>query len=687
MGYTSILLTPGIDVEKTPVLNSAGWSVSENVRFFEGLPQKIGGWTTLNSMTPASDYVRGMYSWADNDGIAYIALGTANSLELYLGGFLYDITPLRDTVNIAPAFSTTNGSPTVTVTDAAHGAISGDRVNIVVPVSVGGLILQGFYTVTFVDANNYTITADANATATVAAGGAVPSFTTAAASANVTVTLNDHGLTTADLFVVQVSTSVSTLTIEGVYSISSITNANQFVIDGGALAAGIATVSENSGNARIQYLIPSGINSATVSSTGGAYGAGIYGAGIYSPLTAGSYTIQLRYWALSNFGQDLVASYNGGPIYIWEPPYTQYSLTNQAVELNTTNFPGAQDPPEVTLWTFASTTQQQIIALGCNTAGTSDFDPLNVRWCDVGDFTDWTATSTNLAGSFRIPSGSTLITGIATANFNVIWTDVDMWLMSWLGAPYAWSFQKVADAVDCIGPLACGVYRNMVFWAHSNGFYYFDGSSVKQIPCPVWDQFWFNLDRQQAYKINIQINSFFGDISWGYPSASGTGEIDSRVTFNINNNTWTFDSIARTDWIDESPYGAPIGADTSFLLQQHETSNDAGSAPLPASITSGWFTLTEGDPQTFIERMAADLIVTGGGQQVQITIYMKDWPTSPVRTLGPFTYTADGSTGPPYSIVRGRGRLAQIKIASSGIGVFWRLGRIRLMLAQAGKGN
>jgi len=687
VGYTSVILTPGIDVEKTPVLNSAGWSSGSNIRFFAGLPQKVGGWTTLNSSTPLSQYGRGMHAWADNIGIPYLAIGTSNSLQLYLGGIVYDITPLRDTVNLAPAFTTVISTPTVTITDAAHGCATGDRVNIVVPVSVGGLIIEGFYEVTVVDANNYTITAASNATSSVVAGGAVPSFTSTMGSGDLTVTLADHGLTTSDLFVVQVSTAVSSFTLSGAYAISSVTDADNFVIQPGGLAAAGATVSENSGNARIQYLIQSGPDSAVPISTGGAYGAGVYGAGIYSPFTSGSYIEQLHYWALSNFGEDLVASVNGGPIYIWEPPYTPYALTNQAMELNTTNFPTASDPPTVTLWTFASATQQQIIALGCNIPATSTYDPCLVRWCDVGNFEDWTATTANLAGSFRIPSGSILIAGIATSNFNVIWTDVDMWLMSWIGAPYAWSFQKVADAVDCIGPLACGVYRSTVFWASSNGFYMFSGGTVQQIPCPVWDDFWYNLDRQQAYKINIQVNSWFGEISWGFPSLDGDGEVDSRVTYSVNENTWTYDNIARTSWVDDSPYGAPIGSDTDLLLEQHETSNDAGSLPLSSSVTSGWFTMTEGDPQVFIERMAADVIAEGGDQTVQITLYLKDWPTSPVRTLGPFTYKADGSTGPPYSIVRGRGRLAQIKIASTSPGLFWRLGRIRLMLAQAGRGN
>ena len=684
MGYTSVTLKPGIDVEQTPVLNSAGWAAGNNVRFFEGLPQKIGGWTTLCS-TALTNYGRGIHSWADNTGVAYAAIGTADSLELFSSGALYDITPVTKTSNITPSFTTTNGSNIVKVTDTAHGAATGDRINIYVPVSVGGIVLYGPYVVTLVDANNYNITAASNATSSVSNTGAVPSFTTATSSGNVSVTLNNHGLTPANLFTVQVSTVVSSFTLSGIYNVFSVTNANVFVIQPGGTAAGTATVSENSGNALIQYYLASGlVSTAYVTGTSGyglaGFGAGPYGGGAVS----GTYLQQLRYWGLSNFGQNLVANYSGGPLYIWTPPNTG---TNAAVQLNTTNYPGATDPPTQVNYSFASSTQQMIICLGANDPGTSNFNPTLVRWCDAGDFTAWTPKSTNQAGSFKIPSGSTLVSGISTANFNIIWTNTDMWLMSYLGAPLVWGFQKIADAVDIISPQAAGVLQNMVFWPSSNGFFMYSGGGVREIPCPVWDKFWFNLNRLQAYKINVQVNSYFNEISWGYPSASGNGEVDSRVTYNLGQNVWTYDNVARTSWMDENVFGAPAGCDTSLLLQQHESTYNAAGVALPASITSGWFAISEGDIQTFIERMIVDVIATGGGQQVNITIRTKNYPSGPVNTFGPYTYTADGVTGPPYSIIRARGRLAQITIGSTGPDVFWRLGRIRLLLAGSGKGN
>lgn len=682
MPYKSITLTPGIDIEETAVLHSAGWSAGNNIRFFQGLPQKIGGWAKL-CLTQLVGLGRGMHSWADNSGVAYIAIGTNQRLELFQGGTLFDITPLRGTTNPSPDFTTTATSETVTVKDTGNGAITDDWINIIVPISVGGIILQGFYQITTVDSNNYTIQAAAPAIDSITHGGAVPEFTTTMGSPNVNVLFADHGFVVGNTFSVEVSTVVSSFTLIGPYTITAVVDEDNFTIQPGGNALASATVSENGGNTRIEYLIHTGLSSATFSVGSGGYGAGPYGGGPYGGSSSATALTQFRYWSLSNFGQDLIANYNGSPFYVWVPPNTP---GNVAIELNSSNFPTAADPPTAVNFSFGSATQQQIIACGTNTPGTSSYDPNLVRWCDSSDFTNWTATTTDLAGSFRIPSGSMLVGGISTSNFNIIWTDVDMWLMSYLGAPFVWGFQKIADAVNIIGPQAAGVFRNTVIWPSAQGFYLYDGAGVRQIPCPVWDKFWFNLNRTQAFKVNAQVNSWFGEIAWGFPSAD-SDEVDSRIIYNIRENVWSYDSVSRTSWIDDNVYGAPVGSDLNEYLQQHDTQGvyDDDDAPLPSSITSGWFALSETDYLSFIERVVMDLQVTGGDQTVQFTIATQDWPSGPVTTYGPYSWVS-GGVGPQFNIVRARGRLAQITFASSGLGIWWRLGRVRAAISQTGKG-
>jgi hypothetical protein len=687
MPDVALQLRPGIDVERTRLLNSAGWALSDGVRFFEGLCQKCGGWAHLNNQQLIG-ICTGMHAWADLANNLYIAAGTDQRLELFSGGTIYDITPLRLTTNGAPAFTTVIHTPTVTITDTGNGAAVGDWVNVIVPVSVGGLIIQGFYQVqTIVDVNNYTITAASNAASSVSGGGAVPSFTTINTNPSVTVALNAHGLIAGGVFYVQVSTAVGGFTLLGVYSIVTATT-NAFTIKPGGNATSGATVSENSGNAEIEYLIHTGLQSTTVENDSG-YGLGGYGSGPYGMSSSGTIIVPLREWSLDNFGQDLIGNYTGSPLYLWTPPAAN---NNPAIPINAANFPAGSEWPQAVNVSFVSNPQQMVICLGADDGTTNIYNPLLVRWCDIGNYAVWKPLSTNSAGSYPIPSGSQLVGGLSAPNFIVIWTDIDMWLMSYLGgqgatgAELVWGFNKVAGGSGLLSARSCGLFQNLVFFASSNGFYIFNGNSITQIPCPVWDKFWFNLNRAQVEKVNCQVNSWFGEVSWAFPSASGNGAVDSRVTYNVRENSWTYDSNpiwARTSWIDENVYGAPIGTDSSGYLQQHEVSNDADGSPLIVSAISGWFAVSEGSLFTMMERFFMDAIVTGGNQTVQITIYTQDYPTGPILTYGPYLWNP--STGPPYQIVRARARFMAFQIGSNGLGTFWRLGRLRYLAQTAGK--
>lgn len=690
MPYQILKLNPGIDVEQSPHLLESGWSQSIAVRFFEGLPQKNGGFAHLNSQL-LTGVCTGLHAWADLSGNTYVAAGTDQRLQLFTGGSLFDITPLRATTNNAPNFSTVLGQATVTIVDSGNGAVEGEWININVPVSVGGLIIQGFYQVAnVVDANTYTINAAGTATSTVNNGGAVPEFTTVNTQADVTVTLDNHGIPAGGTFDIQVATAVGGITLAAtIYSIVGTPTTNQFVITGSTTATSSTSAFENGGNAQIQYLIYSGNQSSEFDTNSGGWGVGDWGGGDWGGGSGGgTVLVPLRQWFLDNFGQDLVGNYTGSAIYVWTPPEEP---GNVAIPINTANFPGAQTPPQEVNVSFVAAPQQMIIALGCDDPNTEIFEPLLVRWCDAGDFTDWKALVTNQAGSYLIPSGSQLVGGLSAPNFTVIWTDIDMWLMTYLGgtglSELVWGFTKVAGGSGLLSARSCAIYQNRVYFASSNGFYVFDGNSIRLIPCPVWDVFWFNLNRQQVGKVNAQVNSWFQEVSWSFASAMGNGTVDSRITYNIRENTWTMDAaptvLSRTAWIDENVYGAPIGTDLTGYLQQAETGNDADGQAMMASVTSGWFALAEGTVFSAIERLVGDLIVTGTNQNVYVTVNVQDWPTSPIRTYGPFLWNP--SSGPYYSIVRARGRYAQVTIASIDFGVFWRLGGLRLMIGQTGK--
>lgn len=155
-------------------------------------------------------------------------------------------------VNVTPGFSTTIGSDIVTVNQTNNGNAAGNYVSIVVPVSVGGFILQGFYQVYSVPGvNQWTIKLPTVATATVVDGGNVPSFTTTAGSTGVSVNLPNHGYVPGSQFQVQVLTQIGGLNIQGPYYIQSVTDTNNFVITSPFPAGFSQNVTENAGQTQI----------------------------------------------------------------------------------------------------------------------------------------------------------------------------------------------------------------------------------------------------------------------------------------------------------------------------------------------------------------------------------------------------------------------------------------------------
>jgi len=168
MPLTKIEFAPGIDKQNTEYGAEGRWTDSDLVRFRYGLPEKIGGWVKLIQQTLVG-VVRDMHAWSDLNGIRYMALGTDRKLYVYSEGTAYDITPVRATqAGLSNPFATVSGSATITVTDAAHGALAGDFVTFSGASATAGLDMNKEFEIsTYVDANTYSITytgSTANAT-------------------------------------------------------------------------------------------------------------------------------------------------------------------------------------------------------------------------------------------------------------------------------------------------------------------------------------------------------------------------------------------------------------------------------------------------------------------------------------------------------------------------------------------
>lgn len=119
---------PGINKEVTDYTGQGQWVDSDNVRFFQGLPQKIKGWQKLIEETVVG-VVRASHAFLSLDGTKYLGLGTDRKLYVYVEGVVHDITPIRQSnTGATSVFTTSTGSSNVTVSINSHGALTGDFV-------------------------------------------------------------------------------------------------------------------------------------------------------------------------------------------------------------------------------------------------------------------------------------------------------------------------------------------------------------------------------------------------------------------------------------------------------------------------------------------------------------------------------------------------------------------------------
>ena len=169
---------PGIDKQSSDVGAENRWVDSDNVRFRYGLPEKVGGWSSLITDTMVG-VARAMHAFTDLSGNRYVAIGTDKFLLIYFEGQLYDITPLKTTLTSA-TIATTNGQSTCTITKAGHGLSVGDIIqldSVTLPGGTGFTDAQfedkNFQIISVPTTNTFTINQASNASGTVSTGGSL----------------------------------------------------------------------------------------------------------------------------------------------------------------------------------------------------------------------------------------------------------------------------------------------------------------------------------------------------------------------------------------------------------------------------------------------------------------------------------------------------------------------------------
>ena len=161
---------------------------------------------------------------------------------------------------------------------------------------------------------------------------------------------------------------------------------------------------------------------------------------------------------------------------------------------------------------------------------------------DQEDITDYTPTSINTAGTFRIDSGTKIVGAVKGKDYILILTDTSAYVMQFVGPPFTFSIRQVGSNCGLIGQHAVYYANGVVYWmGQAGGFFVYDGT-VKSLPCLVEDFVFtdkgdnLGISYDNGEQIYAGLNHLYKEISWFYPK-SGSTLIDRVVTYNYTEQT------------------------------------------------------------------------------------------------------------------------------------------------------
>ena len=734
MPLTKLQFEPGINRETTGYANQGGWWDSDKVRFRAGYAEKIGGWQAVGTNKYFLGTCRAIHPWVALDGDEYIGWGTSQKYYIYAGSVFNDVTPIRATtaagdVTFSAAKNTLNGGISATATTLTLTSATGFP-------STGGLIKIDSEQIRYsaVSGNNLTgLLRGQNSTT------AASHLTSASVFCATITVLDTYNGVYGDDFVtfsgaVGLGGNITAGVLNQEYQVTSILTDSSYTIEARQAATTILSITGANGLSP-SYVFPSASDTGTggaatigayqinvglnVTTVGSGWGVGTWGrSGWGSGVTVAQPPERLRLWNHDNFGENLIFNVNGGGIYYWQKD----NAFPRAVALN--SLAGASDTPTLSNQIMVSDNDRHVISFGSNgtyNASTGaytlgDLDPMLIRFSNVSsdtsnpsDFNE--ASVTTSAGSFRIGTGSYIVTAVETKQEIVVFTDVSLHSFRYVGPPNTFGLFMLSDNISIASTNAAISVDDTIFWMGDGEFYVYSGV-VQSLPCDVKDYIFSNINQSQLEKVFCGANINYSEVWWFYPSSSSS-ENDSYVVYNYQQKIWYIGTMARTAWTHKNEGIYPIAAGADNAAYFHEIGADDGStsppSPIVAYIESSGQDIGDGEKFISIWRVIPDITFreSTGSPYVTISIKASNFPGGEI-TQSSTTVEGVGSnlvksgqypeyTTPEqfYSVANGaerramyvriRGRSFIFRIESNILGTEWRLGLMRLDIKLDGK--
>jgi hypothetical protein len=622
MPFQKLQFKPGVNRDQTNYTNEGGWNECDKIRFRSGFPEKIGGWI---KSTPEFmlGVCRQLFGWITSYADNFLACGTNKKVYIEVGGYFYDITPLRATnpTLTTPVtdncITTTNGSGTITIIAAGSDADVGNYINITGATAVGGIPTATLNTThqvdTVINVNAFTFIVGVNATSSATGGGTGINLSFDIDTGNATQTLG-YGW-------------------------------------------GTGTWNDNYGwglNSPDPVFLPQRDwwfdqfdNDLVMNIRNGA----------------------IYYWARGT---------NATP---------DAALATRAVLLSSLGGAADVPNKAMQVLVSQNDKHLLAFGCQPYAGGASDFDPLLIRWATQDNPAIWTPLPTNSAGFIRVSRGSEIVRAIPTKQEILVFTEATLNSLQFTGTSDVFSLQEIGDNLSIIGPRAVTIVNNMTFWMGKDKFYVYTGrvetlpctlrnhvftninyDAVDQIVCGTnegWNEVWWMYPTANSSVNNAYIIFNHLERIWYYGTIDRTAWLDNPLR--------QFPQAINADPANELSY-----------LYNHEAGTNDDVLPMYAYIQSSDFDLAEGDKFMLTRRIIPDINFAGSSAsnpEANFVIRPRNFPGSAYQSNASNTQRVIQTTVNQFTdqvFLRARARQVALKVESTGLDTQWQLGSPRL---------
>ena len=673
---------PGIFKTDTSLQSEGGYVDGNRARFYQGQPQPIGGWL-LYTPSLYTGYARGAHAWTNLQGQRCIAFGTATRLYGFVNSGLRDITPFMHFTVLNNAFSTTSGSNLVSVAVPFHGLAVGNSVIFANhQTTVGGLTVEGTYTVTAVPSPNvFRITHASNASSTVTNGGGAVDFTvplpdglqsnppTGYGTGSYGTGLYGSGGEVSELrvwtldnfgenlmanpsgfglFEWQPESNYENLAFNGTFTGTAngwalgtgwAYSSNQVTATAGTasnLSQNVLDILEGGRTYIVTFTVTRSAGSLKLRMNAGSPAAIIDVAEASTAITkSGTYSRIFRAPAIPS---DIV--FEKDATFAGSIDNISYQLYDKAIPIRTA--PARIDAMFVD-------PRGVVVAVGCNQVD-GTYNPTCVRNSAIGNNRLWVPDTGNVASELVLRGGGgRLMAGCATRQQSMVWGDDGVFSLQWAGQ-VGQAFTPQLLATSC-GLLSRHSYAKangfVIFVTNTKDCFVFRGIGAtslgvpEKVTWPVREDVFDNLDYNQTLKCNAGLNPAFNEFWFFYPDTRDGNECSRYVAYNWLDDAWTIGQMARTAWVPAGVLPNPLGFEprneTQGVVHEHEVGRTANGGHIGAWIETAMLDTVDGETFTAVMGCVPDVKDWTG--EIALTIKSRPYPNGSVKTTGPLAMT------------------------------------------------